>query len=68
MVTNAAAPGLPGFIWVTIEKASELLGLTRQAIYARIKRREWREGSEYQKRGHRVFINMPAVYAWIEQA
>lgn len=61
-------PGLTGIIWVTIEKASELLGLTRQAIYARIKRREWREGSEYVKRGQRVFINMPAVYAWIAQA
>lgn len=62
------SPGLTGIIWVTIEKASELLGLTRQAIYARIKRREWREGSEYVKRGQRVFINMPAVYAWIAQA
>tara|TARA_R110000787_G_scaffold162309_7_gene275666 strand:- start:2047 stop:2250 length:204 start_codon:yes stop_codon:yes gene_type:complete len=58
---------LPHLIWVTIEKAAELLGLTRQAIYARIKRREWREGVEYSKRGHRVFINMPAVYAWITQ-
>lgn len=62
------APSLPSFVWVTIEKAADLLGLTRQAIYARIKRREWREGSEYVKRGQRVFINMPAVYAWIAQA
>lgn len=64
---NTNTPGLTGIIWVTIEKAAELLGLTRQAIYARIKRREWREGSEYKKRGHRVFINMPAVYQWIAQ-
>ncbi len=67
-MVNAASPGLPGFVWVTIEKASELLGLTRQAIYARIKRREWRNGFEYKKLGNRVFINMPAIYAWIAQA
>lgn len=67
MGTSAPA-SIAGFVWVTIEKAAELLGLTRQAIYARIKRREWREGTEYAKRGHRVFINMPAVYAWIAQA
>lgn len=65
---NATTAGFPGIIWVTIEKAAELLGLTRQAIYARIKRREWSEGAHYKKRGHRVFINMPAIYAWIEQA
>lgn len=64
----ANAASLPGFIWVTVEKASELLGLTRQAIYARIKRREWREGAQYKKCGHRVFVNMPEVYAWIERA
>jgi len=65
---HASEPGLTGIIWVTIERAAELLGLTRQAIYARIKRREWREGTQYKKRGNRVFINMPEVYAWIEQA
>lgn len=65
MVNTAS---LPSFVWVTIEKAADLLGLTRQAIYARIKRREWREGAEYVKRGQRVFVNMPAVYAWIAQA
>lgn len=57
-----------GLVWVTIEKAADILGLTRQAIYARIKRRQWRQGIEYQKRGNRVFINVQAVYAWIEQA
>ena len=67
MVTKSA-PALLSIVWVTIEKASDLLGLTRQAIYARIKRREWRLGQEYVKRGHRVFVNMPAVYAWIAQA
>jgi hypothetical protein len=56
------------FIHVTVEKAAELLGLTKQAIYARIKRREWREGTHWFKRGARLFINMPAIYAWIEQA
>lgn len=64
----ASSPALAGLIWVTAEKAAELLGFTRQAIYARIKRREWREGREYKKRGQRLFINMPAVYAWIERA
>lgn len=64
----AAAPALPGLIWVTVEKAAELLGLTRQAIYARIKRREWRKDREYKKVRGRLFVNMPAVYAWIEQA
>lgn len=63
-----AAPALPSLIWVTVEKAAELLGLTRQAIYARIKRREWQQGREYKKCGQRLFVNMPAVYAWIEQA
>lgn len=54
--------------WVANKKAAELLGLTTQAIYAKIKRRDWREGAEYKKRGSRLFINLPAVYAWIEQA
>lgn len=67
-MVSATAPVLSGLIWVTAEKAAELLGFTRQAIYARIKRREWQEGREYRKRGQRLFINMPAVYAWIEQA
>lgn len=66
-MSNTTPPAIAGIIWVTIEKAAEMLGLTRQAIYARIKRREWREGSEYKKRGHRVFINMPAIYEWIAQ-
>ena len=64
MVNTAS---LPGLVWVSSRKAAELLGLTRQAIYARIKRREWREGFEYKKRGHLVFVNMPAVYQWIAQ-
>jgi hypothetical protein len=64
-VVIAASSGLGLLIWVTVEKASDLLGLSRQAIYARIKRREWRLGKEYVKRGQRVFINMPAVYSWI---
>lgn len=62
------SPELVVVIWVTIKRAAELLGLTPQAIYARIKRRDWLEGTQYKKRGNRVFINMPEVYAWIEQA
>jgi len=67
-VVITASSGFGHLIWVTVEKAADLLGLTRQAIYARIKRREWRLGKEYVKRGHRVFINLPEVYAWIAQA
>ncbi|MBS0584445.1 MAG: hypothetical protein JSS42_15225 [Proteobacteria bacterium] len=55
-------------LWVTVEKAAEITGITRQGIYARIKRREWREGREYVKRGQRLFINIPAIYAWIAPA
>jgi hypothetical protein len=55
-------------LWVTVEKAADIIGITRQAIYARIKRCEWREGREYVKRGQRLFINLPAVYSWIAQA
>lgn len=67
-MVDISTSNIPGLIWVTVEKAADLLGLTRQAIYARIKRREWREGREYKKCKQRLFINMPAVYAWIEQA
>ena len=67
-MVKSAASEPTGFVWVTIKKAAELIGFTRQAIYARIKRREWREGFEYKKRGKTVFINMPAIYKWIEQA
>ena len=67
-MVNKKEQTLAQLVWVTVEKAAELLGLTRQAIYARVKRREWREGREYVKRGQRLFINMPAVYAWIAQA
>lgn len=54
--------------WVTVEKAAEILGLTRQAIYARIKRREWQQGTHWIKKGARLFIDLLAIYAWIEQA
>jgi hypothetical protein len=65
---NHGESTLTTLIWVRVEKAADLIGFTPQAIYARIKRREWREGREYKKRGHLLFINIPAVYAWIEQA
>lgn len=54
--------------WVTVEKASELLGLTKQAIYARIKRREWVQRTHWVKKRGRLFLDMPAIYTWIEQA
>jgi predicted DNA-binding transcriptional regulator AlpA len=38
-VVIAASSGLGLLIWVTSEKAAELTGFSRQAIYARIKRR-----------------------------
>ena len=52
--------------WVTAEKAAEILGITRQAIYARVKKLQWKAGEHFIKKGGRLWINVQAVYAWIE--
>ena len=67
-MVKATSPVVTPRIWVSVVAASELLGLSRQAIYARIKRRDWRENEQYKKCKGSLFINMPGVYAWIEQA
>lgn len=67
-MVKSLSPAQPGYIWVGVKKAAELLGLTPQAIYGRVKRREWRAGIEWKKCKGTLFINMPGVYAWIEQA
>ena len=53
--------------WVTVDRAAERVGITRQSIYAMVKRHTWVLGRQYVKRGRRLFVNMPEVYAWIAQ-
>lgn len=54
--------------WVTIRKASELIGYSEDAVRSKIKRGEWREGALWQKAPDgRVLINTEAFIEWVEK-
>lgn len=53
--------------WVTVDKCSELTGLTVNAINALRTRGKLRIDVHWVKRNGRVFINIPALQSWIEQ-
>lgn len=52
--------------WATIEKCSEYVGLSKEAIRAHKKKGEWREQIHWMKRNGRIFINIENVQRWIE--
>ena len=52
--------------WVTVEKASEETGLTREAIWAYRKKGKIRLGEHFVKKGRRIFIDMNGFYRWLE--
>lgn len=52
--------------WVTVEKLSELTGLTREAIWAYCKKGKLRLGFHYVKKGRRLHINLDRYYQWVE--
>ena len=52
--------------WVTVEKASEETGLTREAIWAYRKKGQIQPGVHWVKKGRRLFIDMNGFYRWLE--
>ncbi len=52
--------------WVTIKKCAERTGISELGIRSRIKRGDWRDGTIWVKREGRVFLDMVALYEWIE--
>jgi len=52
--------------WVTVEKASEETGLSREAIWAYKKKGFIRHGEHWVKKGRRIFIDMIGFYKWLE--
>jgi hypothetical protein len=52
---------------VTVEKCSELYGLTQEAIRQLKKKGQWRQGIHWVKAPNgRIFIKLTAVDAWIQ--
>jgi hypothetical protein len=58
---------IPTSRYVLIEVASAKTGLTKKAIQRKIERGEWIEGKHFRRRDGRVFIDMVAYEAWVEQ-
>lgn len=52
--------------WVTVEKLSELVGLSREAIWAMKKKGQLREGVHWIKKGRRLFIHLENFYRCLE--
>lgn len=51
---------------ITVAKAAEEFGYTRDAIYQKIRNRRWVEGQHYQRAPDgRIFIDRAAILAWI---
>lgn len=53
--------------WVLINRLIDLIGYTRDAIYAKKKTGVWLEGIHWRKApdGH-LFFNLEAIQRWIE--
>lgn len=53
--------------WVLINRLIDLIGYTRDAIYAKKKNGVWLEGIHWRKGpdGH-LFFNLEAIQRWIE--
>lgn len=51
---------------ITVAKASEEFGYTKDAIYQKIRNKRWLQGKHYERApDRRIFINRTAVLAWI---
>lgn len=54
--------------WVLINRASELIGYSEDAIRHMVKNGRWVEGRIWKKVGNRVFINLEEFDRWVEAA
>ncbi len=53
--------------WVTIDKASELTGLSREAIRALKKKGQWREKVQWRRSPNgRILISLEGYKQWVE--
>ncbi len=52
--------------WMTVEKLSALVGLTREAIYALKKKGKLRQNVHWIKKGRRLFIHVENFNKWLE--
>lgn len=52
--------------WVKLEKYAEMTGDSVDAVAARRKLGKWLDGVECKSVDGRLWINLPAVEAWIE--
>jgi hypothetical protein len=68
-LTNHSFARYSGFMfeWVLINKVSELIGLTDDAVRAKIKRGHWIKDKHYRKApDNRVYFHLPEIKKWIE--
>ncbi|MNF13880.1 hypothetical protein D3C80_2158790 [compost metagenome] len=55
--------------WVLVNRASQLIGYSEDAIRHKVKNGTWPEGRMWKKaRDGRVFINIEEVDRWVEAA
>jgi hypothetical protein len=52
--------------WVKLEKYAELTGDSVDSVMARRKLGKWLDGVECKSVDGRLWVNLPAVEAWIE--
>lgn len=56
-----------GLKWIKLQKYCELSGDTKDAIYAKNRRRIWQRGVHYEKGADGcIYINTEAVSKWLE--
>ncbi|MBL4774948.1 MAG: excisionase [Mariprofundus sp.] len=54
-------------MWVTIQKLSELMGYSENAIRAKIKKGIWHMNLHWRKAPDgRILFNPEAIYKWVE--
>jgi hypothetical protein len=56
----------PVIHWITIQRASELTGLTVEAIRNYRKKGQIRQGYHWVKKGRRLFIHAARFSQWLE--
>lgn len=52
--------------YVLINKLCELIGYTRYAVYAYVKKGIWLEKVHWVKRNGRLYFNTKAIEKWVE--
>ncbi|MBV1905652.1 MAG: hypothetical protein KUG75_06215 [Pseudomonadales bacterium] len=52
--------------WVTIQKLSELTGISREGLYAHKKKGHLRQEIHWIKRHGRLFIHLENFFSWLE--